>query len=522
MGSVKGVSRTAQPKKKNSKKPLDKPNGICYNDYVPKRGTESEESKLNISKPELQAVIRTLPIGLYIKRGVAVSVGDGETSFYSPHTDTIEVSFPQIQLALSKIPDNDPHKEQIIRSILYHETSHAFITPQSLTDHWNDVINVFEDERMETLLANYYHDVDFKSNVYRFNGLEVGEIPPATNKFQEFYNLVRFRSGSPKMLARVAEIIKTYKELTRNTEWYGGWGSVSCYNYYKAVMNLYDDCKNPESPNPEFEGDVQQSADGEPCEGEIDGDMTAPMVGKGEPNESLTPEQVKELIGNIVNDKKTNELVAVFQAILDGFSKKNKGGSSIGGYSGVLNPRNANREDYKIFDRPFTERANNQFGTCHLNLFIDRSGSFWHSQDLVNKLLVALSAIEKRNPNFTLDVVFCGIGQRVAQSPKDRVLNCDGGNCLTDSIFEIYRKLQKPNTYNYNIVLFDGDAFSSGTKAYHKNFRAFDFNNCTIISDRDNERYIAKTVKKAKVIYTREYTKELLTNIQNTLARAFR
>ena len=162
---------------------------MCYNDYVPKRGTEREEHKLNISKPELQAVIRTLPIGLYIRRGVAVTVGDGETSFYSPHTDAIEVSYPQIQLALSKIADNSPHKEQIIRSILYHEVSHAFITPKTLTDHWNDVINVFEDERMETLLANYYHDVDFKSNVYRFNGLAVVEVPPATNKFQEFYNI---------------------------------------------------------------------------------------------------------------------------------------------------------------------------------------------------------------------------------------------------------------------------------------------------------------------------------------------
>lgn len=474
---------------------------------------------MNISKPELQAVIRTLPIGLYIKRGVAVSVGDGETSFYSPHTDTIEVSFPQIELALSKIPDNSPHKEQIIRSILYHETSHAFITPQSLTDHWNDVINVFEDERMETLLANYYHDVDFKSNVYRFNGLEVGEIPTATNKFQEFYNLVRFRSGSPTMLARVAEIIKEYNWLTRNTEWYS---SKGCYHYYKAVMELYDDCTNPESPDPQFEGDVQQSADGEPCEGEANGDMNAPMVGKGEPNEGLTPEQIKELIGSITNDSKTNELVTVFQTILDGFSKKNKGGSSIGGYSGVLNPRSANREDYKIFDRPFTQRSNNQFGTCHLNLFIDRSGSFWHSQELVNKLLVALSTIEKRNPNFTLDVVFCGYGQKVAQSPKDRVLNCEGGNCLTDSIFEIYRNLQKPNTYNYNIVLFDGDAFSNGNRTHHKNFRAFDFNNCTIISDRDNEKYITKTVKKAKVIYTDKYTEELLTNIKNTLTRAFR
>ena len=134
---------------------------------------------------------------------------------------------------------------------------------------------------------------------------------------------------------------------------------------------------------------------------------------------------------------------------------------------------------------------------------------------------MALSAIEKRNPNFTLDVVFCGEGQKVVESPKDRVLDCYGGNNLTNDIFEIYRSLQKPNTYNYNIVLFDGDAYSEGGRK-RDGFRAFDFNNCTIISDRYNERYISKTVKKAKVIYTDRYTAELLTNVKNTLTRAFR
>lgn len=488
------------------------------------RGSGKRGKELNISKPELQAVIRTLPIGLYIKRGVAVSVGDGETSFYSPHTDTIEVSYPQIELAMSKIPEDSPYKEQIIRSILYHETSHAFITPLALNDGWwNDVINVFEDERMETLLASYYHDVDFKSNVYRFNGLEVGNVPPATNKFQEFYNLVRFRSGSPERLARVAEIINKYNWLNRNSPLHN-FPKDGCYNYYNEIMALYDSLSTPEPPEQPQQGDVRQGADGTPIEGEIaDGED---MNGTGEPNkgegEELTPEQIKELIGSITNDKETCELTALFQTILNNFSKKNKGGSAIGGYSGVLNPRNANREDYKIFDRPFTQKSSNQFGTCHLNLFIDRSGSFYGSEALVNKLLVALSTVERCNPNFTLDVVFCGYGQRVSESPKDRVLSCGGGNYITPDIFETYRKLQKPSTYNYNIVLFDGDAYSDSRKGKRDGFRAFDFNNCTIISDPYNERYIKGRVSKAKVIYTDKYTDELLTNIKNTLMKAFR
>jgi hypothetical protein len=494
---------------------------MCYNDYVPKRGTEREDSNLNISRPELQAVVRTLPIGLYIKRGVEVSIGDGETSFYVPQTDTIEISYPQIQLALSKVADNSPHKEQIIRSILYHEVSHAFITPTKLT--WNDMINVFEDERMETLLANYYHDVDFKSNVYRFNGLDVGTVPPATDKFGEFYNLVRFRSGKPDLLKRVEELIVKYASLNRNTPRYTR-TDINCYNYYNDIMALYGDMSQPEKDNSNFEGDIQQGDDGTPIEGQQDGGSDTPDPNSRGPGSSgqLSNEQIKELFTQATSDPTTNELLNVFQLVLDNFSRKNKGGSAINGYSGVLNPRHANREDYKIFERAFTQKANNQFGTCHLNLFIDKSGSFASSETLVNQLLTALSLIEKKNPNFTLDVVFCGYTENHAKTPRERVLLCGGGNDISDRAKDIFRKLQKPSTYNYNIVLFDGDAFSDGCSRHHKNFGAFDSSNCTIISDRDNERYISKYIHSAKVIYTKEYTKELINHIINTLQRAFR
>ena len=492
---------------------------MCYNDYVPKRGTEREERKLNISKPELQAIVRTLPIGLYIKRGVAVSIGDDKTSYYVPQTDEISVSYPQIQLALSKVADDSPHKEQIVRSILYHEVSHAFITPIRLSR--NDVINVFEDERMETLLADYYYDVDFKSNVYRSNGLDVGTVPPATDKFGEFYNLVRFRSGRPDLLTRVEELIAKYASLNRNTPYRKYDNRIDCYNYYYDIMALYEDMRKPESANPNFDGDIQQSDNDTPAEDEQE-NIPDPD-GKGRANSGqLSNEQIKELFAQATNDSTTNELSKVFQLILDGFSKKNKGGSAINGYSGVLNPRHANREDYKIFERAFTQKANNQFGTCHLNLFIDKSGSFSDSETLVNQLLTALSLIEKKNPNFTLDVVFCGYTERHAETPRERVLRCGGGNNISRNAKELFRKLQKPSTYNYNIVLFDGDAFSEGCTRDYKNFGAFDSSNCTIISDRENERYINKYIHSAKVIYTKNYTEELINHITNTLQRAFR
>ena len=81
--------------------------------------------------------------------------------------------------------------------------------------------------------------------------------------------------------------------------------------------------------------------------------------------------------------------------------------------------------------------------------------------------------------------------------------------------------MQKPNTNNYTIACFDGDACSDGGRGDH-GFGAFDHNNCVIISDYDNERYIRNDVHSARVIYTRDYTNELIKNVVDALEKAFR
>lgn len=478
---------------------------------------------MEISKAELDRIVKTLPIGFYAKRRVVAEIGETDrTSYYSPNTDNIVISYPQICTSLSKFPDNSPHKERIIRGILYHEVSHAFMTPSMW---WSDIINVFEDERMETLLANYYHDVDFKSNVFLFNGLEVGKVPTATNHFEVFYNLVRFRYGEPDKLAKVKEIIETYKginKLSDHNEW---------RPYYYAIYDLYDEITTTPvddiAKSSSFQIDVCPDNEGEPQNGEPkqgdDEQANSDIEGVGrQDGDPLDNDTIKQMFSNVIGGSVSKELIDHFQAIINTFNKRNSGGSAIGGYSGTLNPRSVGNPEWKIFDRSFAQQSNNAYGTLHLNLFIDRSGSFAPSEKIVNKILGALSQIEKRNPIFTLDVVFCGRGEKVVGSPKERVICCRGGNDLDNAIFDIYKSLQKPSTYNYNIVLFDGDAFTEGNRSHHKNFRAFDFNNCTIISDRANERYINPNVHRAKVIYTNDYTAELMYNLKTVLARAFR
>jgi hypothetical protein len=88
--------------------------------------------------------------------------------------------------------------------------------------------------------------------------------------------------------------------------------------------------------------------------------------------------------------------------------------------------------------------------------------------------------------------------------------------------------MQLPQTYNYNIVLFDGDAYSNDVYKENikkwlpngKGFQAFNNTNCMIISDPENKQYITKYAPTVRVIYTRDYVDELTNNVMKALQSA--
>ena len=87
-------------------------------------------------------------------------------------------------------------------------------------------------------------------------------------------------------------------------------------------------------------------------------------------------------------------------------------------------------------------------------------------------------------------------------------------------------KLQKQNSYNYNIVLFDGDALSDCWNSVEKCcqiFHQIDQTQTCLITDKDNERYMRGNYKfkKAKVIITSDYTNKLIENIERAFAMMF-
>lgn len=111
---------------------------------------------------EIENILKTLPVSYYIGRNVPLKLTNENGSYYVPMDDEAYISYPMFNNVMTKIEHklNDENIERLTRTLTYHEISHAFITPKSLS--MNNVVNVFEDERIESMCRNYYKGVNFK------------------------------------------------------------------------------------------------------------------------------------------------------------------------------------------------------------------------------------------------------------------------------------------------------------------------------------------------------------------------
>lgn len=506
---------------------------------------------MKITFNEIEKILKTLPIGYYLKRNVDVTLDpDTECSYYVPMDDTIRISFKQLEGAFESI-EKTKNVEKIVRGMLYHEVSHAFITPKEL--RMTSWMNTFEDERIESVLRHYYLNTNFRELVKLVNNFK-GEKP--ANAEQAFYQLVRYRIGDKDWLERLHELIQKYRTLNRRTEDCEVWKyEYDVRDFYKNFIMWYK-MNHPELDETKIQPEVpsssscesDESSESEPSESATESDESEDESDeetdettdesdeendeagnlesdesdeKSESDESLSSKEINNVMSDALNELVDKEMIESVQQILQRISKStSKNGSAINTYSGVFDPRSVVRDDYKYFVQQNRIGHIKAFSKVHLNLFIDRSGSFRRSQDTVNKLLYSLRLFENSNPNFTFDLVTCGMGERL-ETKKDRIMECCGGNKLDHDVFDLFKKLQFAGQTNYNIVLFDGDAFSDcdyrEIVEARKNFGAFNASNVTIISDYDNKDAIETYACSAKKIFTYDYADELCKNVMNAL-----
>ena len=519
---------------------------------------------MEITFDEVRRQVNELPLGYYAKRRLPMGISkEAPTSFYNPVEDEITISYPIIAEGLRNAQENESYKETAIRSMVYHELSHAILTPPDLFEYhtWrggglhDDILNVFEDERIETLLSDFYMDVNFKKNILYING---GTIKPPTNVYEAFYNLVRFRAfPDKKLLAEVTRIIEKYKDINCSSKSPVYYYALEIFDLYEKVEKLFkksgassctpsaeeleqtanninnsDNSENGYDKN-ENSGEKGQTANGKDGENGENGEQTE-CENESEENESGENSNEKGqpahgMGGNIgnqitifqkgLNSFRDTATTEKLKAIISTFNKKNNSGNGCTGYSGIFNPRNIKNNDYKFFDRKLEGKGNNKFGKLHLNLFIDESGSFYNLENAANTLIASLCEVERTNPNFEFDLICDSCGFR--ETPKEkRIVKADGGNLLSyKEVVEVMKKHTKKDAYVYNIVLHDGGVSSRGKNC----FLGWDRNNVTLIDTGDN-KYALSQLKNAKVVISRydDLVKNLGNQVAKILSTAFR
>lgn len=207
---------------------------------------------ITASHTQISEILKTLPIGLYLGDRTPVVYEETGDSYANLMDGTIHVSGETVMLGLAHLPsDTDPYEfENAIRAILYHELSHIIMTPKTLKNDSEKIINCFEDERIETLLFKYYLGVDFKKMCLAINGWTKDWKPMDARMY--FYGICRFRQGPAKFVRRVAELIHKWKSLRADANEY------RAEDYRDDVMRFWDDVRNDWNQNRRQRQDEQE------------------------------------------------------------------------------------------------------------------------------------------------------------------------------------------------------------------------------------------------------------------------
>lgn len=492
---------------------------------------------MTITYAKIEQILKTLPIGYYVDHNIKVILSEGNESYFNFVENEIVISSKMIQKALESQTDENKI-EQYVRTLLYHEISHALITPRKLFDNLNSeqkqIINIFEDERIETILKDNFINVDFKE--FLFNVTNVDQVISNNDSMSKFYSIVRYRKGEKKFVDLVDKIIKAHQTISYDDNEF-----LTFASYRIHILKLYELIKNHEDKLKAQQTSIDNNMIGQQIEeaSQKSNDVTQSVnddefdfkendeINKLNQSvdrittfetQELKQTNLKQLIEKYDSKYNTD---AIIDSIKHQLKKSGLNGHAAASYSGRFNYRLIQNNDYKYFTVQSSNSSYRQYQKFHLNLFIDNSGSFNHNRKIVNQILKILSKYESENQNFSFDLITINTEIKEYDKKNRYIDRCTSSNSLTKKIYEVVRKHQQAQATVYNIVLFDGDACCAPTyeetiKEQAKNFKAFDRSNFTIISDKSNEKYLRR-IKQARVILTYNYTSELISNLANVI-----
>lgn len=499
---------------------------------------------MNVTFARCEEILNTLPIGYYLGHPVTVKLDpENPATFINLDTETVTVSYKMIDEALESARET-ADLEQVIRGLLYHEISHALLTspyamkiiacyktndvlkraniktlPVTICDYidryMEDIFNIFEDERIETLCQDYYMDVNFKKNVFLLNNVDPRKLAKDPDPMNRFFAAVRFRVAEPEILDEIRAVIKSAKTLNSNSDYpelFSYLGRV--YTLFAKFVNNSPKSQEPESQKLDSSKSESQESDGLTGDEErLLAQATQECAGQGASKDMLLSKfKTLSTNGNVGPIKE--RLSRIITAALN--KNKNRS-SSTHAYAGRIDPRATQSKDYRWFAKKAANTSGRRFDKIHFNLFCDNSGSFSPSQQKMNALLLAIKEYAAQNKDFSVTVIHCGRGLEIKKD-NDWALTCDNCSVLKSDARKITDSLQVPNATVVNLVVFDGEMTPSvgrGKEVY----KAFDKPNFIVVTDTSNQRYF-RFAPSARVTYvTDNYADTFIDVIFNRLAR---
>ena len=456
---------------------------------------------MDISKAQIENILKTLPIGYYLHYNVNVELTDECYSNHNALTDEIHISYTQLANIFKSVNENDVDPETFVRTMLYHEVGHAILTPRFCTG--DRIMNVFEDERLETLLENYFLNVEFKKMIKLAAHYDPNSTPQTVDEM--FFEVVRFRKGPKKFVDRVAEIITTYSNATKND---------CSYSYLVDVHALYNEIKAYMNTDENSQSQKQQKAD-------IDASGTV-QNDKIQLDDFGLKMKAQQALSNELAYADNTDISEQLAQIFSSFkTTETRLGTAVQARSGVFDPRSVVRDDYKWWVQKNRQGNVKAFAKLKLNLFIDCSGSFSDNDKITNALLKALIKLEKVNPDFQFDLIRCGRGEQLCPKHK-RVQESNSGTQISQNIETLYHQVQQRCWKNVNICLYDGDFCLDAHKMKDKIIDAkpisvFNNKDSVCIFDTDNKVYAETYLKNCKVVISNNYTAELIKHVMAAL-----
>ena len=137
-----------------------------------------EVTRDNYVSSEIEEVFPTLSVPWYVGRPITVMLSDeAETAYYSPAEEKIVVATKLVKEGVVRALEaatldltkwSKVTVERLVRTVLFHEASHAMATPAAGLKTWMGnsenafLLNILEDQRIELLFKEFYLDCDFE------------------------------------------------------------------------------------------------------------------------------------------------------------------------------------------------------------------------------------------------------------------------------------------------------------------------------------------------------------------------